>query len=371
MALGLGEGAELRAPLAVTVIGGLTVATALTLIVIPVVYSYFARGALVLPAADREEAPLSVPAAATTGDGAMNLPRLAVHRPVTTAMILASVLLIGVLAMVRLPLACLPGGRRAVHVHRDPVPELAPRAGRATDHPARGGGAVHPLRRQEAELDLDPGRRPVPARVHVGAGHRPHPDEGQREGRPGRAVAAAGHRPDPDPLVQHRRHPGGRGQDLRRGGGPVRELRAARGAGAQPVAPDPRRGPGRPRRRRAARAVHRPRARQGQGARRRRRRSGRAPRRRVRECGARRAHRAGAALHRPLAGQPAHARGAGRAGGRRARAAPVRHRRDLVPGAADRLRPPPRRLRCHRPQRLQGVHRQHRRRRARRQPRPP
>jgi HAE1 family hydrophobic/amphiphilic exporter-1 len=39
MALGLGEGAELRAPLAVTVIGGLTVGTALTLIVIPVVYS--------------------------------------------------------------------------------------------------------------------------------------------------------------------------------------------------------------------------------------------------------------------------------------------------------------------------------------------
>ncbi|MGH9798622.1 MAG: efflux RND transporter permease subunit, partial [Candidatus Polarisedimenticolia bacterium] len=38
MALGLGEGAELRAPLAITVIGGLAVATVLTLIVIPVVY---------------------------------------------------------------------------------------------------------------------------------------------------------------------------------------------------------------------------------------------------------------------------------------------------------------------------------------------
>ncbi len=43
MALGLGEGAELRAPLAITVIGGLTVATVLTLIVIPVVYSIFTR----------------------------------------------------------------------------------------------------------------------------------------------------------------------------------------------------------------------------------------------------------------------------------------------------------------------------------------
>jgi HAE1 family hydrophobic/amphiphilic exporter-1 len=38
MALGLGEGAEIRAPMAVTVIGGLTLSTVLTLIVIPTVY---------------------------------------------------------------------------------------------------------------------------------------------------------------------------------------------------------------------------------------------------------------------------------------------------------------------------------------------
>jgi HAE1 family hydrophobic/amphiphilic exporter-1 len=50
MALGLGEGAELRAPLAVTVIGGLTVATALTLIVIPVVYSLLAGGKVMVTA---------------------------------------------------------------------------------------------------------------------------------------------------------------------------------------------------------------------------------------------------------------------------------------------------------------------------------
>ncbi len=43
MALGLGEGAELRAPLAITVIGGLAVATVLTLVVIPVVYSVLDR----------------------------------------------------------------------------------------------------------------------------------------------------------------------------------------------------------------------------------------------------------------------------------------------------------------------------------------
>ena len=39
MALGIGRGADLRAPMAISVIGGLLMATALTLIVVPVVYS--------------------------------------------------------------------------------------------------------------------------------------------------------------------------------------------------------------------------------------------------------------------------------------------------------------------------------------------
>ena len=43
LAIGLGEGAEVRAPMAITVIGGLTVSTLLTLIVIPVVYSLIDR----------------------------------------------------------------------------------------------------------------------------------------------------------------------------------------------------------------------------------------------------------------------------------------------------------------------------------------
>jgi HAE1 family hydrophobic/amphiphilic exporter-1 len=66
MALGLGEGAELRAPLAITVIGGLAVATALTLIIIPVVYSFLGRGKLVLPVADRDVSSSPVPATVTT-----------------------------------------------------------------------------------------------------------------------------------------------------------------------------------------------------------------------------------------------------------------------------------------------------------------
>jgi HAE1 family hydrophobic/amphiphilic exporter-1 len=43
MALGLGAGDELRRPLAITVIGGLTVATLLTLIIIPCLYRAFSR----------------------------------------------------------------------------------------------------------------------------------------------------------------------------------------------------------------------------------------------------------------------------------------------------------------------------------------
>jgi len=43
LALGLGEGAEVRAPMAITVIGGLTVSTLLTLLVIPVVYNLLDR----------------------------------------------------------------------------------------------------------------------------------------------------------------------------------------------------------------------------------------------------------------------------------------------------------------------------------------
>jgi len=62
MAIGLGEGAELRAPLAITVIGGLSVATLLTLVVIPVVYSLFDREAVVIPARSEPEA-IPVPAA--------------------------------------------------------------------------------------------------------------------------------------------------------------------------------------------------------------------------------------------------------------------------------------------------------------------
>jgi HAE1 family hydrophobic/amphiphilic exporter-1 len=45
LALAFGEGAEVRAPMAITVIGGLLVSTLLTLVVIPVVYDLLDRRA--------------------------------------------------------------------------------------------------------------------------------------------------------------------------------------------------------------------------------------------------------------------------------------------------------------------------------------
>jgi len=43
MALGLGEGSELNAPLGRAVIGGLIASTVMTLFVVPAVYSIFSR----------------------------------------------------------------------------------------------------------------------------------------------------------------------------------------------------------------------------------------------------------------------------------------------------------------------------------------
>jgi hydrophobic/amphiphilic exporter-1 (mainly G- bacteria), HAE1 family len=52
MAMGFGEGSEVRTPMAITVIGGLSVSTLLTLIVIPVVYSLMDRKRITAPAGE-------------------------------------------------------------------------------------------------------------------------------------------------------------------------------------------------------------------------------------------------------------------------------------------------------------------------------
>jgi HAE1 family hydrophobic/amphiphilic exporter-1 len=56
MALGIGEGAEVRAPMAITVIGGVLLTTFLTLLVIPVVYAVLDRKQFVTPAPRPEPA---------------------------------------------------------------------------------------------------------------------------------------------------------------------------------------------------------------------------------------------------------------------------------------------------------------------------
>ena len=57
MAIGVGEGAEIRKPMAITVIGGMLVATLMTLIVIPVLYAQLDRRRAADPAADPQAAP--------------------------------------------------------------------------------------------------------------------------------------------------------------------------------------------------------------------------------------------------------------------------------------------------------------------------
>jgi HAE1 family hydrophobic/amphiphilic exporter-1 len=59
MALGLGEGAEVRAPMAITVIGGVLLTTFLTLLVIPVVYSVLDRKTY--PQAGQAPVPAALP----------------------------------------------------------------------------------------------------------------------------------------------------------------------------------------------------------------------------------------------------------------------------------------------------------------------
>jgi len=68
MALGIGRGADLRAPLAIAVIGGLISATALTLIVVPVAYDLFESVRERLHAAFGSPAPAPAPAP-SAGEG--------------------------------------------------------------------------------------------------------------------------------------------------------------------------------------------------------------------------------------------------------------------------------------------------------------
>jgi HAE1 family hydrophobic/amphiphilic exporter-1 len=67
MALGLGEGAEVRAPMAITVIGGVLLTTFLTLLVIPVVYSVLDRKVYETPQPSPDDSPAHESAATVAG----------------------------------------------------------------------------------------------------------------------------------------------------------------------------------------------------------------------------------------------------------------------------------------------------------------
>ena len=55
MAMGLGQGADMTQPMAIVTIGGLTYATLMTLVVVPVLYEVFLRRPLrAVPQADRQ-----------------------------------------------------------------------------------------------------------------------------------------------------------------------------------------------------------------------------------------------------------------------------------------------------------------------------
>ena len=112
MALGLGEGAELRAPLAVTVISGLLLATVLTLVVVPVIYTLLSRARGPGPVAGgrrRRTRRCRRRAPPPAGRSRMHrLTTLSLRRPVTLAMALATVLLLGAISILKLPLDFLP-----------------------------------------------------------------------------------------------------------------------------------------------------------------------------------------------------------------------------------------------------------------------
>ncbi|HSE42106.1 MAG TPA: efflux RND transporter permease subunit, partial [Acidobacteriota bacterium] len=57
MAFSRGEGSEIRAPLAITVIGGLTISTILTMVIIPILYSLTERETVVADVPDSVPAP--------------------------------------------------------------------------------------------------------------------------------------------------------------------------------------------------------------------------------------------------------------------------------------------------------------------------
>ena len=118
LAIGVGDGNEVRAPMAITVIGGLLVSTLLTLVVIPVVYDLLDRASRDRGAtrergrAQRSRAAMSTTLVAGASKERCTshdiLAELSLKRPVTVIMVFVSMTVIGLIAAFRLPLESMP-----------------------------------------------------------------------------------------------------------------------------------------------------------------------------------------------------------------------------------------------------------------------
>jgi multidrug efflux pump subunit AcrB len=111
LALGTGEGNEVRAPMAITVIGGLLVSTLLTLVVIPVVYELLDRKPIKRARGHETEQELEGEASEPllgTRVAAMDIASLSLKRPVSAVMLFVSLMVIGAIAAFRLPLEFFP-----------------------------------------------------------------------------------------------------------------------------------------------------------------------------------------------------------------------------------------------------------------------
>ena len=223
MALGLGEGAEIRGPMAITVIGGLLVSTALD--------------------ADRD--PDRLLGVRSQEVRAMSLPRLSVNRPVTTAMVLLSLLVLGGISFTRIPLAFLPDVDFPAVFVSVPYPNASPRQiEREIARPLEEALATIPgARRISSTATADSAELQPP--VHLGGDGGCGARQGVRGGggrpprSPGRCAGDLREHllDDPDP--------GPRGPDLRPGQGPFGELRAAGAPDRRSHPADPRGGAGR------------------------------------------------------------------------------------------------------------------------------
>jgi multidrug efflux pump subunit AcrB len=201
MALGLGDGAELRTPLAVTVIAGLVVSTLLTLVVIPVVYDRARRSRpSACAGASRGSGERGRAARGHRGglgvsphpdDRTGRLVSFSLRRPIAVCVVLASALVLGLVATLGIPVELIPRGfeepfLRVVVPWRDaPAPEVLDKIVRPLEEELATVGGIDRINslslvgsgriflRFKQGTDMDVAYREVRDRVERGAGACP------------------------------------------------------------------------------------------------------------------------------------------------------------------------------------------------------